>query len=61
MNKYLNTLKETAPKEYSDTIKKIVSPVIVRIDNTTHKIGDMKYTGQPSSASFLDEMIVEQL
>lgn len=60
MNTYMNELKEKNPALFSQIMKKVLNPVVVKIDNVRKTLKDLEFTGQESWMSFIDEILVER-
>ena len=57
MNAYMNELKDTNPSLFYSIIKKILSPVVVRVHEWTNTIEEMVFSWNETNAWYVDEMI----
>jgi len=60
MNAYMKQLQTKNPALFYQIMKKIINPIIVKIDNKNNTIKDLEFTGQESSTSFVDEILVDR-
>lgn len=60
MNQYMEQLKTKNPALFYQIIKKIINPVVIKIDKDNKEIKELQYTWQETWASFVDEILVDR-
>lgn len=60
MNQYMEQLKTKNPALFYQIIKKVINPIIIKIDKDKKTLKDLQYTWSEAWTSFVDEILVDR-